>query len=584
MAAFRSSRRHGGRWWFLGTTLTIMAFAVLFVASSSANLTGSPFESTDGNKAVNGTTCSGLPCEDWDHVNGPKTVRSQTDLTNSKSDDAFGQGTSEDDSDVSVVLGSIPPQKSDLSKFYEYDEKIGSTQYLYLAWERTNNLGSANMDFELNQASTDFKVVNGAATAGKYTINRTAGDLLINYDFGGSGLPTTALNRWIVDATHPSNVPGYENGNVCFKSNSFPCWGDRIELTNQGLADGSVSADTLFGETAINLSAALPDVFGPNPTSCESIGSAFLKSRSSASFTAELKDFVAPTTISVSNCGHVLVHKTAQGSTAGQSGATFTIAPGQTTGGTTATSSTIPEVTGQAGYYCIDNLLLGASYTVTETAAPAGYDIDPNSPWTGISAVAGGCAGVSYTTPPTAQVNAVDPPQVGAIKITKTGKDKACTATGAPDATCSAASTRLLNGAVFQLKTGTTVNYTSSPTAGTGSGAGVVCIGNVAPGSYTLHESTAPSGYQAAADSTVTVVAGTTCAGTGSSAPLAVSVVDQPLTTITVSTTPQVAGTTQSTVQCTPATATGDTSAVATPHTTNAVVPGTYVCTVVIDP
>ena len=80
------------------------------------------------------------------------------------------------------------------------------------------------------------------------------------------------------------------------------------------------------------------------------------------------------------------------------------------------------------------------------------------------------------------------------------------------------------------------------------------------------------------------IVAGTKCDGTGDEAPLSVKVVDQPLTTITVSTTPQVAGTTESTVQCTPATATGDTIPAATPHTTNGVVPGTYTCTVVIDP
>ena len=80
----------------------------------------------------------------------------------------------------------------------------------------------------------------------------------------------------------------------------------------------------------------------------------------------------------------------------------------------------------------------------------------------------------------------------------------------------------------------------------------------------------------------MTIVAGTTCASGGGA--LAVPVTDQPLTTITVSTTPAVTGTTTSTVQCTPAADTGDTAPVATPHTTNAVVPGTYVCTVVIDP
>src|SRR5215216_7608258 len=114
MAAFRSNHRRGGRFWLLGTTLAIMAaFATFFVAASSG-LNGSTFESTDGNKVA--------IVKDWSNVN----YKSQVDLTNSKSDDAFGQGTNEDDPNVTVVNGSIPPQKSDLSAFYEFDEKIGS--------------------------------------------------------------------------------------------------------------------------------------------------------------------------------------------------------------------------------------------------------------------------------------------------------------------------------------------------------------------------------------------------------------------------------------------------------------------------
>src|SRR5829696_5927905 len=104
MAAFRSNHRRGGRFWLLATTLAIMAaFATFFVAASSANLSGSPFESTDGNKPVNGncTVVANNPWEDWAHVNSG-TVRSRTDLTNSKSDDAFGQGTNEDDPNVTV--------------------------------------------------------------------------------------------------------------------------------------------------------------------------------------------------------------------------------------------------------------------------------------------------------------------------------------------------------------------------------------------------------------------------------------------------------------------------------------------------
>ena len=49
MAAFRSSRRHGGRWWLGGVTfLAVVFFAVLFVAGSGATLAGSTFDTSNG--------------------------------------------------------------------------------------------------------------------------------------------------------------------------------------------------------------------------------------------------------------------------------------------------------------------------------------------------------------------------------------------------------------------------------------------------------------------------------------------------------------------------------------------------------
>ena len=42
---------------------------------------------------------------------------------------------------------------------------------------------------------------------------------------------------------------------------------------------------------------------------CESFGSAYLKSRSSDSFTAALKDFVPPQAVNITNCGSVKINK-----------------------------------------------------------------------------------------------------------------------------------------------------------------------------------------------------------------------------------------------------------------------------------
>src|SRR5205085_2727041 len=52
-----------------------------------------------------------------------------------------------------------------------------------------------------------------------------------------------------------------------------------------------------FGEAALSFKALFPAGSG-----CTTLGSAYLKSRSSDSFTAEVKDFIAPENVSISNC------------------------------------------------------------------------------------------------------------------------------------------------------------------------------------------------------------------------------------------------------------------------------------------
>src|SRR6266702_7876400 len=105
--------------------------------SCSGPLTGSTFAGGDGNLLTSPTT---FGTTDWQGVAG---LNKGIDLTSGTTDNAFGQGTKEDDSNVSVVTGSIPPNKSDLTRFYEASEFANNSNYLYLAWERTNVLGSA---------------------------------------------------------------------------------------------------------------------------------------------------------------------------------------------------------------------------------------------------------------------------------------------------------------------------------------------------------------------------------------------------------------------------------------------------------
>jgi len=238
-----------------------------------------------------------------------------TDLTKSGSDNAFGQGAKEDIPNPTVVSGSIPPNKSDLTRFYVNKEFINGKFFIYLAWERSNVLGNANMDFEINQVATPGG--NGV------TPIRTAGDILITFDFTqGGGNPVLGQLVWVTSGATSQ----------CFASNALPCWGNHQDLSSSGEAEGQVNSVTVhdpysppsggadlpaltFGEAAVDLTDS--GIFASNV--CEHFGSAFLKSRSSSSFTSELKDFIAPVAINISNCGNIVVQKVTDPSGAAQS-------------------------------------------------------------------------------------------------------------------------------------------------------------------------------------------------------------------------------------------------------------------------
>src|SRR6266516_5258522 len=95
----------------LAIPLAVVAIVTLALSgAASANLPNSTFEGSDGNLVVNtaGNT-------DW--ANAPSRVVG-LDQASGSADNAFGQGTKEDSAGVTVVTGSIPPNKNDLSRFY----------------------------------------------------------------------------------------------------------------------------------------------------------------------------------------------------------------------------------------------------------------------------------------------------------------------------------------------------------------------------------------------------------------------------------------------------------------------------------
>jgi hypothetical protein len=333
------------------TALLVIGLATALSSTAFANLSGSTFEGSDGNMVVD--TTGNL---DWANVNTVTPLHIGVDNSSGSSDNAFGQGTKEDNANVSVVDGSIPPNKNDLTRFYEASQQASNGDiYLYLGWERLVNIGNANLDFEINQNATAGFT---GSTTGPLTLNRTAGDLLVSYDFGGSGTPTLGLNTWLTAAA----------GNTvsqCFSANALPCWGLHVTL-NGSNSEGAVNSAPiqepflnttlgtgLFGEAAINLTTA--GVFKAGV--CEAFGSTFVKSRSSSSFTAEIKDFIAPVEVNISNCGSITVHKVTE-----NGDSSF----GYTTTGLTPSSFSLSN----GGSTAYQNLPAG-NYSVTENLTNA---------------------------------------------------------------------------------------------------------------------------------------------------------------------------------------------------------------------
>jgi hypothetical protein len=326
----------------------------------AASLPNSNFEiDTDANLKVDGAV---PPSLDWANV----TETRKADNTSGSGDNSFGQGSKEDTPVPSVVDGSIPPNKSDLLNFGVYLETNANGKFLNVFWHRVQEpSGTTNMDFEFNKSST--------LSANGVTPVRTAGDVLIQYDLAQGGTnPQLFLSRWVTSG--PSSQ--------CEAANSTPCWSDRVNLSAAGDATGSINTTAIpaaesdglgnvsartFGEAQIDFDA----LTGGSGTSCQSFAGAYLKSRSSDSFTAAMKDFIAPAGLNLSNCGQVIIRKqTDPDKTVTDPDPTFGYTHNVNIEGT-------PDPTQFSlqddGVQTINDVLQG-SYTLTEDPPPASWE------------------------------------------------------------------------------------------------------------------------------------------------------------------------------------------------------------------
>jgi len=374
---------------------TAVAFSVFFVASSSGNLTGSTFESTDGNlvKSTGTDWCNAVNGSGVCTSTAPHLVTGQ-DKAPGSHDDSFANGTKQDDAVPSVGDGGIP-NKGDLDRFYIANELVGGKNFVYLGFELlpvSNASASVHIGFEFNKNACDT-VTHTGCSGNNVTPARSEGDILIVYDLEGGGNPALSFRRWVL------------SGPCEISQDTAPCWGPKQSL-NSTVADGSLDAGASgttdpinpgaprtigqfrFGEAAINLTDS--NIL----SGCAALGSVYTVSRSSGdSGTATMKDFIAPQKVNIDNCGKIIVKKVTDPSP-DATNTSFSFTAG---GGLTPTSFSLKNGDSKT----FSGVNPGNGYNVAETV-PSGWDLtsatcDDGSPVTNIDVSTGETVTCTFT-------------------------------------------------------------------------------------------------------------------------------------------------------------------------------------------
>jgi hypothetical protein len=588
------------RRWVLGiTTTAVAAVMALFIASASGVLSGSPsgFEAQDGDMVAGNSGGT----HDWNNVNFFHVV----DVSSSQSDDAFVSGQKQDTVCPDTYQHGNPPKDdfTDVASFSETNTDTSSAFYLhtflYGATIRFAANGNASENVELKQG------LNGSCSNG--LLARTAGDKLVAIDYlnGGTNVQFHVLT-WIDSGT-------------CFVGNdTAPCWGAAVQTLSANAAEGQASQSAIaaadngisntalvagqFAEFGVDLTAA-----GIIPAGqCKAFPQTIWESRSSgSSFVSTTKD-ISVENHAISNCGEIEIIKqtnprgvdrvfsfasnlmpnpgaggvpcTTGGSAGVASDGSFCLNDAGNAGKTLGSSAPADNSPGNT----VDEKNLSpATYTITEGPDPSGFAFAFASCSGGTTSINGKQVTVTLAVNDVVVCIFQNNQQTGALKIVKTSSKAAATP---------------LAGAMFSIKDPNGNALPGSPF--TTDANGVICVdGLTTLGGYKVQETSPPTGYSIddSTEHTVGVTgSGAKCTDSGFTGQV-LTFTDTPLTDLTVNVRSEVTGGTTSRITCTgpspstsnvgnspqpSATTLGDPETV----TATGLTPGTYSCTVMIDP
>jgi uncharacterized membrane protein len=213
---------------------------------------------------------------------------SQFDGTSNKNGDNIGPGTL----NWTYSINGQGPQKNDLTNLMMFLKRSGGETWLIGGAETRAANGDAHIDFEYNQAGvyTQGTPTNGYIKGNGPVGGRTVGDFIvcIDYENGGAN-PIFTLRVW--------NLPGqFDLVSLVPQQDYFFA----ANITNvpavapgRGVSTGGNATNTTttlqFVEFALK-SSVINALFN-SPAACNTNATLNYKTRSSQSFTAELKDF-----------------------------------------------------------------------------------------------------------------------------------------------------------------------------------------------------------------------------------------------------------------------------------------------------
>jgi uncharacterized repeat protein (TIGR01451 family) len=367
--------------YLLGSTLSFFhgsAFAAAPLAATGCGASGtiadkSGFEDADGNLAVDKAGCmdwngfapvtwtGSAPYQNSTKISGNYTFFGVSDAFDSSTDSSYDGGVKQADECPGTGTGSVD-NKTDIARIYVAASTDPVTKHVFLdlAWIRApqnTTTSDVHIGFEFNQNKTP-------CAAGSAFVHRTAGDILLVYNFQ-SGSASIAYAQWTGSAwtsevTLASNIAEAK----VFGGTSTT---DSIKPSN-----GLNPATDEFGEAGIDLTAATSGL-GTNGRACEQFGTAFGESRTSGSSTsAQMKDYVGPANIAISNCVTPSLTTTQQPA-AGAMGDTFKDKA-------TLAGANTPDGTGKITFKLYSAADCGGSVLDTETVSNINANGDYTTP------------------------------------------------------------------------------------------------------------------------------------------------------------------------------------------------------------